>query len=422
MRCLYTLTLMLLAAVAPAQFRSGSTGADGALSFPPGDGSPRVVDFDPASFNPPLDADGDGVYHLTTVSIPPNVTVRLRADRCGWRPLFWLCSGPVQILGTLDLSGEAPREIPYGQLTPVTIPGPGGFPGGVAESAPDQPAQPGLGPGGGEFPRQSGTHATQGFLAWDTPLYGNPFLVPLLGGSGGAGSPRNNSVSDRLDTVMSGGAGGGAILIASDMSIQVDGAILALGGDLPNGREGGGFTQAYLSGSGSGGAIRLIAPEISGAGRIAAGRDPLDFTLTPGGHGRVRLESGSDNFSGVLFGVVRRVSLLPTTPLGLPGTVPHPTLRLTAMNGAPLPARPAALFSAADVEIDTAEPVTLGIEARHVPPGTIVRVLLLNETSYVATVDSGPLVGTLELSTASITVNVDQGFSRVLAHALWSPP
>jgi hypothetical protein len=89
-------------------FNSGSTGADGAFDLsntPPG----TVIEFDPVSFTPVLDADGDSVYHFTTITIPEGVTLRLRADKAGSAPLHWLATGAVVINGTLDLNGEDGR-------------------------------------------------------------------------------------------------------------------------------------------------------------------------------------------------------------------------------------------------------------------------------------------------------------------------
>ena len=96
----------LWATVPMAQaFVSGSTGIDGALDFTgaqPGD----VIEFDPRTFIPPLDEDGDSVYHFTTITIPAGVIVRLRADKAGYAPIHWLATGAVVINGTLDLSGN----------------------------------------------------------------------------------------------------------------------------------------------------------------------------------------------------------------------------------------------------------------------------------------------------------------------------
>ncbi|MBI1291095.1 hypothetical protein GC173_07605 [bacterium] len=414
-------SLLVMSAPPGAAFTAGSTGADGALVFPSGDGSPQVIDFDPAGFPTPLDQDGDGVYHFTSVTIPANVTVKLRADRCGYHPVYWLSSGPVLIAGTLDLNGEIPVEVPYGMITRPTIPGPGGFPGGVGEASELALAQPGLGPGGGQFPSASGSHATAGYLAFGFPPYGNPFLVPLIGGSGGAGSPRDNGLNP-IRTVLSGGAGGGAILIASDASIVVAGQILALGGDKLDGREGGVFPQVYLSGAGSGGAIRLVAPSISGSGKIATRRGEFDFSPAPGGDGRVRMEALEDTFSGPVLGSSRRVTLLDSTPLGLPSDSPTGTVTVTRIAGVAVPVRPGGGFAAPDLEMDDAAPVQIEIEARHVPIGTTVTVYLFNETSFLESIVSEPLTGNIASSSTTASAALKHGFTRGYAVATWSNP
>ena len=169
-------------------FTSGSTGADGALNLtgtPPG----TVIDFDPTTFTPALDADGDSVYHFTTITIPANVTVRLRATKAGAAPIHWLATGAVVIDGILDLNGEngpastAPR-IP-------SVPGPGGFAGGIGPGTPNLPPQAGFGPGGGCAGGGNAGHATSvGQNPSCGRSYGNAFLLPLLGGQVGEGGGR----------------------------------------------------------------------------------------------------------------------------------------------------------------------------------------------------------------------------------------
>src|SRR5262249_42010072 len=134
-----------------AQFTSGSTGSDGALSFPnakPGD----VIIFDPKSFNPPLDPAQDNIFNFTTITIPAGVTVQLVSTKLPAGPVVWLATGAVDIEGALDLSGAAghPAEDPPIQsLRTPAVPGPGGYAGGVGGNTGTLPPQPGLGPGGG---------------------------------------------------------------------------------------------------------------------------------------------------------------------------------------------------------------------------------------------------------------------------------
>src|SRR2546428_7395377 len=117
--------------VAQAQsFNSGSTGVDGALdlsNLAPG----TVLKFNPANFNPPLDQDGDNVYHFTTINIPQGITVKLSGDILTG-PVWWLATGDVQVNGTIDLNGEnGPGPAPILASRRRAVPGAGGYSGGV---------------------------------------------------------------------------------------------------------------------------------------------------------------------------------------------------------------------------------------------------------------------------------------------------
>lgn len=99
----------------------------------------------------------------------------------------------------------------------------------------------GLGPGGGK----RGATIYGRFVG----VYGNLLLTPLIGGSGGAGSDGSPGKG--------GGGGGGAILIGSNSKIFINGSIKANG------------SNSYSGGTGSGGAIRLIAPIVGGMGFLS---------------------------------------------------------------------------------------------------------------------------------------------------------
>ncbi len=94
---------------------------------------------------------------------------------------------------------------------------------------------------------------------------------PHLPGGGGTST---DTGSNPLD---GGGTGGGVIrLLAPDARVRVDGEIVADGG---NGK-------GTISGGGAGGAIRLTAARLEGAGRIAArGGAGTNFNVTGGGGG-----------------------------------------------------------------------------------------------------------------------------------------
>lgn len=87
--------------------------------------------------------------------------------------------------------------------------------------------------------------------------------MPLIGGSGGGGFLGFKLNSTTIYPGVSGGAGGGAILLASTINVAVNGSILAKGGK-------GVFSGYYYTfvgiglcgGSGSGGGVRLVAPTV----------------------------------------------------------------------------------------------------------------------------------------------------------------
>ena len=78
---------VLGAAPAFAQFSSGSTGKDGALSFT----TPGTVVFDPVAMG--IDASGDNIFNFTTINIVSGVTVQLVAHKLREKPVVWLATG-----------------------------------------------------------------------------------------------------------------------------------------------------------------------------------------------------------------------------------------------------------------------------------------------------------------------------------------
>ena len=214
----------LAPATAKAQVNSGSDGHDGAFN------PTQNVEIDMADHP-------DGIYQYTSVNIPAGVTVTFKPNAKN-SPVVWLVQENCAIAGAVNLNGG--RGInPDGT---VSYSGAEGGPGGYAGGHGGSVATGGQGPGGGQVPgRVDGSYGTlasyysnsNGTFTVGTAVYGNKFILPLLGGSGGGGGDGG------------GGGGGGAILIAVSGSISVTGAVSANGG------------TAYATvGWGSGGAIR----------------------------------------------------------------------------------------------------------------------------------------------------------------------
>jgi hypothetical protein len=389
------ITILILGSNVQAQtFNSGSDGSDGALSLT----TAGTYTFDPndvATFGRALDADGDGIYNFTTITIGAGVILNLSATKVT-RPLYWLASGAVTIDGRLDLTGQGigfQRTNSLDQRRIVPMPGSGGYAGG-AGGAGNVPAQSGQGPGGGAA-------GTPSVGPKGGTFTGNRFLVPLVGGSGGGGEFTSSFGHP-------GGAGGGAIAIISSTSILVSGSgrIIAKGGS-SNG----------LSGGGSGGAIKLVATIIGGNG-------VLDVTEGSGpgaaGPGQVRIEAFQQQ-SG--FGILPAFQLSMGTPFNT--FVPTSSVRVVRVNDVALPPNPSASFVLPDVTITQTQAVTLDVEARNIPTGTIVKLEVFAENATDNTVvnqvvDSTPLAGSSALSTATASFTFPPGFSRGFVRATWT--
>ncbi len=278
-------------AITPASaqtFSSGSTGADGALNC---SGSSAAVQL-PAS----------GVLNYTTVNIPSGCTLSFLPNVTN-TPVTMLATGAVTVVGTISLDGGVPA------------PGPGGFYGGA-------PGQNGVGPGGGAT--AACTYANPGGGTWVGPLD----LVPIIGGSGGAGY-----------CMYSGGGGGGAIVIASSGSISVTGVISANGGS--------------SQGSGSPGAIRLVSNSINVSGGLNAAV--------------ARLEAPSGNVAYTGSGVVPVVATI--NPVVVP--VNPPTISISSIGGYAAPSATGATWKTVDLLLPTQlpDPIAVVVQGNNLPAG-----------------------------------------------------
>ena len=243
-------------------FDSGSTGTNGALNI---------------TTDTTLELPPHGQIHCTTVTVALNATLKFTPNALN-TPVHLLARGDVVINGTIDVSGLAGSAVLGGAS------GPGGFAGGNPASGglpPGDGKGPGAGRGGADSVPGSGGagYASYGSTGdgWSVTTnngstYGSPLLIPLTGGSGGGG----NSAG------VAGAGGGGALLIASTTGITVNGTVLA-GSYNP-------FGYSGFFGFGSGGAIRLVAPVVSGAGLVDVRGGYDIFTYKGGGAGRIRID------------------------------------------------------------------------------------------------------------------------------------
>jgi hypothetical protein len=204
-----------------------------------------------------------------------------------------------------------------------------------------------------------------------------------------------------------GGAGGGALLIASPSSITVNGTIQANGGGVLSG----------LGGPGAGGGIRLVAPSIGGGGLLSVnGGSNLACcrTISAAG-GLIRLDTFFDSFSHRFNGPFQ----IGSTMAVFPPTIHPPAITVTAVNGANLPQPPTGGPQPPDAAINTTAPVTVTIQASFIPLGTVLTLFVSSDNNTEQAIQTTPLQGTFESSIATASVTFPSGFSLNYVKATW---
>jgi hypothetical protein len=256
--------------------QGGSDGSDGALEV---------------SENQTLSLPPDGIFNYTTITISESATLRFERNALN-TPVYLLATGDVDISGTFDVRGSFGSGLVGGKG------GPGGFDGGRPGFTSDSPPGAGFGPGAGKGGLKDDRHTDgAGSGAFRTrpiqtsvaelgrstnhgDIYGNALLRPLIEGSGGGGATGSPGVG--------GGGGGGGLLVGSSTKIIVNGKVLAGGGRS--------VETDNVDNSGSGGAIRLVAPAVEGSGQLSAiggnnDSGSRESGSNLGGHGRIRIDA-----------------------------------------------------------------------------------------------------------------------------------
>lgn len=395
----------------PPPLSVGSDGTDGALNVPFNATQPiKTIDLGLAyqaqgvrwDTPVPLSEKGHGVYDpdkwavvfkYTDVTIAPGMTVKFTNHPTN-APVVWLVSGSVLIEGTIDLSGNS------GGVSSNTVPGPGGFRGGIGSGflSTSNAAASGFGPGGGLTVPQNATFVVPVAFSAGV-LYSNEQILPLIGGSGGTGAA-NGSVA-------SGGAGGGAILIAANSSVTVNGTIKANGG-----------FGAFNAGAGSGGSIRIVTSLLSGSGTLVA-YGAASGTFDQGSPGRIRLEALPPSTSPP--------NVHPKVGLALPDNPPliwlptnGPRARIMSIGGSPAPTDPSGVLGvgSTDMQLLNSGVTTVLIECDNVPTNATVRVRVRprygNELQLPpATLVSGDVIHSIW----SLQFNLPTGLAVFQVHA-----
>lgn len=350
------------------------------------------------------------VFKYTNVVIGTGATVRFK-NHASRAPVVWLVNGNVTINGTVDLSGQ-------GWVVPPNLcePGPGGFRGGLGYFATGVGVGAGFGPGGGGTgDRYGGSYGTLG--DGGSATYGNPSLLPLIGGSGGGGDTDNNNGSLTSPQSVGDGGGGGAILIACSGTLLIgsSGTVRA------NGGPGGDGWNAEHSAGGSGGAVRLVCATLSGSGVVQ--------TLAGGGYrvgglGRIRIEGAAYTGSLQINPDTSPVPLADgDTPLiWLPTN--GPTAKIVSIGGQDTPNDPRSAFGAqgADVVVPQTNSTAVVVETTNVEQASQVKVRMTpraNANCTETTATNSTVISTNPLVIRwTANVGVNPGYAAFLVRVV----
>jgi hypothetical protein len=406
--------ILLLAPIASRAQSCNSSGADGAYS-PTASGV-----FDPVALG--LNAAGDNVFNFTSVTIPSNVTITMQAHLMkSQRPVVFLVSGAVNILGALTLSGASgnPAALQFESRT-AAEPGPGGYPGGVGAMPNTSTPGGGAGPGGASAPSNtlngcSASYTYQGVggsgcTAASSATYGNPQLLPLVGGSGGSGTASTSAQY----TGAGGGAGGGAIRICSDGPLTIN-QLYANGGD-------GAIYGPSYAGAGSGGAIHLQSPSVTlnyGGGEYIQAVGGSQPGIGSTSVGRIRVDT--NNLVGGATNPAAYFSSLLTGPYdGVPLPTP-PTITVASINGIAVPGQPLNRYSPPDVSITPAVTgaIPIVVNTTGIPNGTTATFYIATDSSVSPGSPDIVQTATVNNNTATLNVTLPAGVNRLYVRAVF---
>lgn len=339
------------------------------------------------SWDSPSPVDGSGIhvgvydperwavvfkYSKVTLGEGVRLTFKNHPSRA---PVVWLVQKTVAIAknATLDLSGRYTVVGPVESLEPSEA-GPGGFRG---------PAVGPAGAGGGFGP--GSLTDTAGYRE----VYGNPQLVPLIGGSGAF---FNYQGFGRWGS----SGGGGAILIAAGEAVEVEGSILARGGSI---------SSFGNFGGGSGGAVRIVASVLKGYGLIDA--EP---------EGRTRLEVKS---------IEGDVKILPNAVAVEPAQEPliwapptAPTVRITRVHDKDAPVDPKTdLRTDPDVRIEESAVLGVELETENLPIEGVVQLRVGPKYGPASWIRATYVGGDINKATWKASTALPPGFTVLQARA-----
>lgn len=404
---LQAIVALSLCMSAAAQVNSGSNGSDGVFN-------PTTNIVINMADHP------NGIYQYTSVNISNGVTVTFNPNANN-TPVIWLVQSNCVISGSVSVNGINIDSFTWGRSGAPG--GPGGFGGGHAPFNNNDFAGTGFGPGGGKVIATNGIYfcggngsygqqggEDQGYQQPPGNVYGNSFLIPLIGGSGGSGGYSYGYWNG-------GGGGGGAILIAANGVIQVDGSISAKGG--------GALGQSQINeiggGGGSGGAIRFVSQRLTGHGNLdVSGGNSRLFTGaqvrgSTAGSGRIRFDTLDNSFGGSVNGAFTQGY----QPIIIQTNGQGAQLTVTSVGGVPVSASPSGQLATPDAVLSAQQsnPVSVVVHCSNIPLNTQITVNVKPANGATVSATGLNSSGTLSSSTATVLITMPRGGGLIYATA-----
>lgn len=312
------------------------------------------------------------------------------------------------LVGTSTASGLQPSvSLPGGR------PGPGGFAGGASGFAGSvgTAGNPGFGPQGGAagVPNPVYYYDVAGHNAGAPQL--STTLTQLAGGSGGGGAASLTTCGIGHNNGAAGGGGGGALLVSANTTINFEYAYLYVTGG--NGGTSNGNCYYNAGGAGAGGALKLVAPTLTGiGGAYLNGGYNYIVGAAPGGV--IRVEGNATTLSLYIYGQTSGTVAATAGPITPAAT---PALRIAAVGGIAVPPAPTGNTATPDVNFPTppAGAVSVVLSAANIPLGSTIKVRVTPQVGTFTEVDSDPLNGSVESSTATASVTIPPGYGSITA-------
>jgi len=174
------------------------------------------------------------------------------------------------------------------------------------------------------------------------------------------------------------------------------------------------YNGGIAGGSGSGGAIRLVASQITGTGgQISASGRYAGNGNPKSGDGRVRFDTFQNNYAGQITGVFSQGSQFVIIPTS--GQLPQ--LTVTSVGGVAVSASPTGALSTPDAVLSAQQnnPVPVVVNCANIPLNTQITVSIAPANGSPVSATGYNSTGTLGSSTATISIVMPRGGGLIYA-------